>query len=225
MRLLVVEDERRLASALQKGLRAEGFDVDVALDGTLGLNLATEHAYDLIVLDVMLPGINGYRICAALRAAGDETPIIMLTAKDGEYDEAEGLDTGADDYLTKPFSFMVLVARIRALLRRAGRGHAERIKVGDLTLLTAEYRCFRGADEVGLTAREFAVLEQLVRRPGEVVTKSEIVDEVWDMAYDGDLNVVEVHISALRRKVDAPFGRHSIETVRGVGYRLVDDAS
>jgi len=224
MRFLVVEDERRLASALQKGLRAEGFDVDVALDGTLGLALATEHAYDLLILDIMLPGINGYRICSALRAAGDETPILMLTAKDGEYDEAEGLDTGADDYLTKPFSYLVLVARIRALLRRSGRTQAERLEVGDLVLHPAEYRCFRGPDEVTLTAREFAVLEQLARRAGEVVTKSEIVDEVWDMAYDGDLNVVEVHISALRRKLDAPFGRHSIETVRGVGYRLVDDA-
>lgn len=225
MRLLVVEDERRLASALQKGLRAEGFDVDVALDGTLGLALATEHAYDLLILDIMLPGINGYRICSALRAAGDETPILMLTAKDGEYDEAEGLDTGADDYLTKPFSYLVLVARIRALLRRSGRARAERLEVGDLVIHPAEHRCFRDSEEVALTAREFAVLEQLARRAGEVVTKSEIVDEVWDMAYDGDLNVVEVHVSALRRKLDAPFGRHSIETVRGVGYRLVDDAS
>lgn len=225
MRLLVVEDERRLAAALQKGLRAEGFDVDVALDGTLGLALATEHAYDLIVLDIMLPGINGYQVCGALRAAGDQTPIVMLTAKDGEYDEAEGLDTGADDYLTKPFSYMVLVARIRALLRRSGRNETERIEVGDLTLLPAAHRCLRGSDEITLTPREFAVIEQLARRPGEVVTKSEIVDEVWDLAYEGALNVVEVHISALRRKVDTPYGRHSIETVRGVGYRLVDDAA
>lgn len=224
MRLLVVEDERRLAMALQKGLRAEGFEVDVALDGTLGFAMATEKAYDLLVLDIMLPGINGYRICSALRAAGDRTPIIMLTAKDGEYDEAEGLDTGADDYLTKPFSYVVLVARIKALLRRSGGGRSERLEVGDLTLLPAEHRCLRGSEDVVLTPKEFGVLELLARRAGEVVTKSEIVDEVWDLAYDGDLNVVEVHVSALRRKVDAPFGRHSIETVRGVGYRLVDDA-
>jgi DNA-binding response OmpR family regulator len=225
MRLLVVEDERRLAGALQKGLRAEGFQVDVALDGTLGLAMATENAYDLIVLDIMLPGINGYRVCSALRSAGDETPIIMLTAKDGEYDEAEGLETGADDYLTKPFSYMVLVARIKALLRRSGRAHVERLEVGDLGLLPAEHRCYRGSTEVGLTPREFAILEQLARRAGEVVTKSEIVEEVWDMAYDGDLNVVEVHVSALRRKIDAPFDRQSLETVRGVGYRLVDDGA
>ncbi len=224
MRLLVVEDERRLAMALQKGLRAEGFEVDVALDGTLGFAMATEKAYDLLVLDIMLPGINGYRICSALRTAGDRTPIIMLTAKDGEYDEAEGLDTGADDYLTKPFSYVVLVARIKALLRRSGGGRSERLEVGDLTLLPAEHRCLRGSEDVVLTPKEFGVLELLARRAGEVVTKSEIVDEVWDLAYDGDLNVVEVHVSALRRKVDAPFGRHSIETVRGVGYRLVDDA-
>ena len=223
MRLLVVEDERRLAGALQKGLRAEGFHVDVALDGTLGLAMATENAYDLIVLDIMLPGINGYRVCSALRSAGDETPIIMLTAKDGEYDEAEGLDTGADDYLTKPFSYVVFVARINALLRRSGRGPAGRIEIGDLTLLPAEHRCFRGSEEVALTPKEFAILDLLARRAGQVVTKSEIVEEVWDMAYDGDLNVVEVHVSALRRKIDAPFARHSLETVRGVGYRLVDD--
>jgi DNA-binding response OmpR family regulator len=227
MRLLVVEDERRLAMALQKGLQAEGFEVDVALDGRLGLALATEHRYDAIMLDIMLPGLNGYRVCAALRAAGDTTPILMLTAKDGEYDEAEALDTGADDYLTKPFSYLVLVARIRALLRRSGAGGPDergRIEVGDLTLVPAEHRCLRGDVEISLTPREFAVLEQLALRPGEVVTKSEIVGEVWDLAYAGDVNVVEVHVSALRRKLDTPFDRHSIETVRGVGYRLVADA-
>ncbi|MDN5797384.1 MAG: response regulator transcription factor [Intrasporangium sp.] len=224
MRLLVVEDEHRLAAALQKGLRAEGFEVDVAHDGLVGLGMALEQGYDAIVLDIMLPGLNGYRVCARLRAAGDLTPILMLTAKDGEYDEAEALDTGADDYLTKPFSYLVLVARLRALLRRAGRDEAARIEVGDLTILPAEHRCLRGHDEIDLTPREFAVLEVLARRSGEVVTKPEIIDEVWDLAYAGDLNVVEVHVSALRRKVDAPYGRHSLETVRGVGYRLVPDA-
>ncbi len=223
MRLLVVEDERRLATALQRGLRAEGFEVDLAFDGRLGLTMALDGAYDAIVLDIMLPGLNGYRVCAALREAGDATPILMLTAKDGEYDEAEGLDTGADDYLTKPFSWVVLVARVRALVRRAAPSAPRELVVGDLRLLPGEHRCYRGEQEIVLTAREFAVLEQLARRAGQAVSKSDILDAVWDMAYAGDLNVVEVHVSALRRKVDAPFDRASIETVRGVGYRLVAD--
>ncbi len=210
--------------ALQRGLRAEGFDVDVALDGTLGLAMALEGGYDVIVLDIMLPGLNGYRVCARLRAAGDLTPILMLTAKDGEYDEAEALDTGADDYLTKPFSYLVLVARLRALLRRSGRTGGQPIGVGDLTILPAAHRCLRGDDEITLTPREFAILKLLAERPGEVVTKPQIIDEVWDQADEVDLNVVEVHVSALRRKIDAPYQRRSIETVRGVGYRLVADA-
>ena len=223
MRLLVVEDERRLATALQRGLRAEGFEVDLAFDGRLGLTMALDGDYDAIVLDIMLPGLNGYRVCAALRESGDATPILMLTAKDGEYDEAEGLDTGADDYLTKPFSWVVLVARVRALVRRAAPSAPRELVVGDLRLLPGEHRCYRGEQEIVLTAREFAVLEQLARRAGQAVSKSDILDAVWDMAYAGDLNVVEVHVSALRRKVDAPFDRASIETVRGVGYRLVAD--
>ncbi|MCD0452095.1 response regulator transcription factor [Actinocorallia sp. API 0066] len=220
MRLLIVEDERRLALSLARGLRAEGYAVDVVHDGAEGLFLATEEEYDLIVLDVMLPGVNGYRVAAALRRDGVETPILMLTAKDGEYDEAEGLDVGADDYVTKPFSYVVLRARIRALLRRRQRAGAPVIEVGDLLVDPAGQRVHRGGEEITVTAREFAVLEFLAAHAEEVVSKRRILEHVWDSAYDGDPNVVEVHVSALRRKVDAPYGRRSIETVRGSGYRL-----
>ncbi|HEX2315986.1 MAG TPA: response regulator transcription factor [Thermomonospora sp.] len=223
MRLLIVEDERRLATSLAAGLSAEGFAVDVAHDGSTGLDRATTGEYDLIVLDIMLPGMNGYRVCSALRAAGDDTPILMLTAKDGEYDEADGLDLGADDYLTKPFSYVVLVARIRALLRRRTRGGAPAIVVGDLVVDPAARRVRRGETEVELTAKEFAVLEHLAVNAGRVVSKSQIIEHVWDFAYEGDPNIVEVYVSALRRKLDAPFGRRSITTVRGAGYRLVPD--
>ncbi|MFE4549692.1 response regulator transcription factor [Streptomyces sp. NPDC056785] len=216
MRLLIVEDEKRLALSLAKGLTAEGYAVDVVHDGAEGLHRAGEGAYDLVVLDIMLPGMNGYRVCAALRAAGHDVPILMLTAKDGEYDEAEGLDTGADDYLTKPFSYVVLVARVKALLRR-GRTARPPVRVlGELTVDTAARRVFRGADEVALTAKEFSVLEQLVLRAGQVVSKAEILEHVWDFAYDGDPNIVEVYVSTLRRKLGAAF----IRTVRGAGYRL-----
>ncbi|MGW7198872.1 response regulator transcription factor [Streptomyces chryseus] len=218
MRLLIVEDERRLAVALAKGLTAEGFAVDVVHDGLEGLHRAGEGAYDLVLLDIMLPGMNGYRVCAALRAAGHDVPILMLTAKDGEYDEAEGLDTGADDYLTKPFSYVVLVARVKALLRRrAGAGASPVVVVGDLRVDTASRRVHAGEDEVVLTAKEFAVLEQFAVRAGEVVSKAQILEHVWDFAYDGDPNIVEVYVSALRRKLGAP----RIQTVRGAGYRLV----
>ncbi len=226
MRLLIIEDERRLATALAGGLTAEGYTVDVAHDGVRGLHLATARDYDLVILDIMLPGLNGYRLCARLRAGGDTTPILMLTAKDGEHDEAEGLDTGADDYLTKPFSYVVLLARVRALLRRRSGGASPVVKVGDLTVDPAGRRCFRGPDsetEIALTTREFAVLEHLAARAGQVVSKTEILEHVWDFSFDGDPNIVEVYISALRRKIDAPFGRRSIATVRGAGYRLVAD--
>ncbi|MEU8890654.1 response regulator transcription factor [Streptomyces sp. NPDC048442] len=218
MRLLIVEDEKRLAVSLAKGLTAEGFAVDVVHDGLEGLHRASETAYDLLVLDIMLPGMNGYRVCGTLRAAGNDVPILMLTAKDGEYDEAEGLDTGADDYLTKPFSYVVLLARIRALLRRRGStGQSPVLTVGALTLDTAARRVHRGGVEVTLTAKEFAVLEQLALRPGAVVSKAEMLEHVWDFAYDGDPNIVEVYISTLRRKL----GAERIQTVRGAGYRLV----
>ncbi|MEU9060579.1 response regulator transcription factor [Streptomyces sp. NPDC048430] len=216
MRLLIVEDEKRLATSLARGLTAEGFAVDVVHDGLEGLHLAGQGVHDLVVLDLMLPGMNGYRICAALRAAGHEMPILMLTAKDGEYDEAEGLDTGADDYLTKPFSYVVLVARVRALLRRRGGSVSPVLTAGTLRMDTAARRVHRGEEEVTLTAKEFAVLEQLVLRAGEVVSKADILEHVWDFAYDGDPNIVEVYISTLRRKL----GGASIRTVRGAGYRL-----
>ncbi|MEV1023462.1 response regulator transcription factor [Streptomyces sp. NPDC050264] len=219
MRLLIVEDEKRLALSLAKGLTAEGYAVDVVHDGLEGLHRASEGTYDLVVLDIMLPGMNGYRVCAALRAAGDDVPILMLTAKDGEYDEAEGLDTGADDYLTKPFSYVVLVARVKALLRRRGSaGSASPVHtVGPYEVDTAARRVTHAEDgEVGLTAKEFSVLEQLVQRAGEVVSKSDILDHVWDFAYEGDPNIVEVYVSALRRKLGASL----IRTVRGAGYRL-----
>ncbi|WP_406070670.1 response regulator transcription factor [Streptomyces sp. NBC_01020] len=218
MRLLIVEDEKRLAVSLARGLTAEGYAVDVAHDGLEGLHLASEGPYDLVVLDIMLPGMNGYRVCAALRAAGHDVPILMLTAKDGEYDEAEGLDTGADDYLTKPFSYVVLVARIRALLRRRAAGRPSPVlTAGSLTVDTATHRVHRAGAEVTLTAKEFAVLEQLVVRQGEVVGKPEILEHAWDFAYEGDPNIVEVYVSALRRKLGADL----IQTVRGAGYRLV----
>ncbi|MFE7231665.1 response regulator [Streptomyces sp. NPDC002405] len=220
MRLLIVEDEKRLATALARGLAAEGFAVDLAHDGLTGLHMTRQQDYDLIVLDIMLPGLNGYRICAQLRATGYDTPILMLTAKDGEYDEAEGLDTGADDYLTKPFSYVVLQARIRALLRRRKRGGSPVLRIGDLTVDPAARRVERAGADITLTAKEFAVLEHLALRSGQVVSKTDILEHVWDFAYDGDPNIVEVYISALRRKIDVPFGRRSITTVRGAGYRL-----
>jgi DNA-binding response OmpR family regulator len=220
VRVLIVEDEKKVAAALRRGLEAEGFAVDVALNGTDGLWMGTEQVYDVIVLDIMLPGLNGFKVCEQLRDAGNWTPILMLTAKDGEYDHAEALDTGADDFLTKPFSFVVLLARLRALLRRSGRAQPVEYRAGDLTVNPVTHRCTRGEAEVSLTAREFAVLEFLMRRAGEVVSKGEILDNVWDFAFEGDPNIVEVYVRHLRRKLDEPFGRHLIETFRGAGYRL-----
>ncbi|MFI7438824.1 response regulator transcription factor [Nonomuraea indica] len=220
MRVLLVEDERRLAELVKGGLAGEGFAVDVAHDGRDGLWMATENPYDVIVLDVMLPRMNGYTVCARLREAGNWTPIMMLTAKDGIHDEAEALDTGADDYLTKPFSYVVLLARLRALVRRGGRERPVSITVGDLVLDPAGLRCRRGEVDVALTPKEFAVLHGLARRAGEVVSKSELLAQAWDFSYDGDPNIVEVYVSALRRKIDQPFGRSTLVTVRGAGYRL-----
>ncbi|MEV0582678.1 response regulator transcription factor [Nonomuraea sp. NPDC050310] len=220
MRVLLVEDEERLALLLKDGLAGEGFAVDVAHDGREGLWLATENPYDVIVLDVMLPRLNGYAVCARLREAGNWTPIMMLTAKDGAYDEAEALDTGADDYLAKPFSYVVLLARLRALIRRGGRERPVALTVGDLVIDPAGLRCSRGDREIALTPKEFAVLHGLARRAGEVVSKSDLLAQAWDFSYDGDPNIVEVYISALRRKIDVPFGRSSLVTVRGAGYRL-----
>jgi two-component system, OmpR family, response regulator len=221
--VLVVEDDKLLARSIRRGLEAEGHAADVAHDGTDGLWMAQEGDYDALVLDIMLPGINGYRLCAQLREAGDWTPILMLTAKDGELDEAEALDTGADDYLSKPFSFVVLLARLRALLRRAGRERPAVISCGDLSLDPAAHRVHRGETEVALTPRQFALLELLMRRSGETLSKAEILDHVWDAAFDGDPNIVEVYVRHLRKRIDEPFGRRSIETVRLVGYRLDPD--
>ncbi|MEU1623581.1 response regulator transcription factor [Streptomyces sp. NPDC005722] len=216
MRLLIVEDERSLAASLAKGLTAEGFAVDVVHDGGEALHQAGQQTYDLILLDIMLPGMNGYRVCAALRAAGDDTPILMLTAKDGVYDEAEGLDTGADDYLTKPFAYVVLLARVRALLRRRSHGGSPVVTIGALSVEPGRRRVTRNGTRIPLTAREFAVLEHLVLNAGEVVTKADIIEHVWDFAYSGDPNIVEVYVSALRRKL----GAATIRTVRGAGYVL-----
>jgi two-component system OmpR family response regulator len=223
MRILVVEDDQQLAGSIKRGLEAEGFTADVAVDGAEGLWRACESDYDTIVLDIMLPGLNGYRVCAELRAAGNWTPILMLSAKDGELDVAEALDTGADDYLSKPFSYVVLVARLRALLRRGGRERPAVLEAGDLRLDPAGHRVWRGDREVPLTRRQFSVLEYLMRRAGEPVSKSDILDHVWDFAFDGDPNIVEVYIRHLRRKIDEPFGRQAIQTIRLVGYRLDPD--
>jgi DNA-binding response OmpR family regulator len=223
MRVLVVEDEKRLAAGLRIGLEADGFAVDVALNGTEGLWLATEEPYDAIVLDIMLPELSGSEICARMREAGNWTPILMLTAREGANSEASALDAGADDYLTKPFSHVVLVARLRALLRRGARERPAVIAAGDLQLDPAARRVQRGEAEVELTAREFALLEYLIRRRGEVVSKTEILEHVWDYDFEGDPNIVEVYVRHLRNKLDRPFGRSSIQTIRGAGYRLDDD--
>jgi DNA-binding response OmpR family regulator len=223
MRILIVEDEEHLASAVAQGLRAEGFTVDISSDGTDGLWRARELSYDLILLDLLLPGSNGFQICATLRAEENWVPILMLTAKDGEFDEAEALDTGADDFLSKPFSFVVLLARIRALLRRGRRERPAVLSAGDLTLDPAEHRCRRGDVAIALTPREFSLLECLMRFAGEAVSKRDLLMHVWGDDFEGDPNIVEVYAGYLRRKIDQAFGRAALETVRGIGYRI--DAS
>jgi DNA-binding response OmpR family regulator len=223
VRVLVVEDEKRLAAGLKKGLEAEGFAADVALNGTEGLWMARENPYDAIVLDIMLPGMNGYQVCATLREEQVWTPILMLTAKDGEFDEAEALDTGADDYVTKPFSFVVLVARLRSLIRRGAGERPVILQAGELRFDPGARRAWRGEAEVDLTAREMALLEFLLRHKGEVMSKGAILEHVWDYDFEGDSNIVEVYVGHLRNKLDRPFGRSALETVRGVGYRLAAD--
>ena len=220
MRVLVVEDEPRLAASLRAGFEAEGFAVDVAPDGGEALWYARENQYDVILLDIMLPVLNGYKVCEELRAEENWTPIIMLTAKDGEWDQVEALDTGADDYVTKPFSFEVLLARVRSLLRRGAAQRPVNHEVGDLVLDPASKIVTRGGEVVRLTSRELSLLDFLMRRAGDVVTKQQILGNVWDFDFEGDPNIVEVYIARLRRKVDKPFGRESIETLRGSGYRL-----
>ena len=220
MRLLIVEDETRLASALQRGLANEGFTVEVAHSGPDGLHAALEGDFDALILDIMLPGMSGYRVIEQLRAEQNWVPILMLTAKDGEYDEADALDLGADDYLTKPFSFVVLLARIRALLRRGVHPRPAKLVVDDLVLDPAAHVVRRGDTPIELTPREFSLLEFLMRRAGDAVSKADILHHVWDANYDGDANVVEVYVGYLRRKIDTPFELQSLQTVRGAGYRL-----
>jgi two-component system, OmpR family, response regulator len=223
MRILVVEDDRTLAAAVGRGLRAEGFAVDVAHDGADGLWYACENFYDVIVLDIMLPGLDGFALCGRLRDAGNWSPILMLTAKDGDLDEAHALDTGADDFLSKPFSYVVLLARVRALLRRGRKERPTVLRAGDLVLDPAGHRVARGAVPIEVSPRQFALLEFLMRHAGDPVSKSDILAHVWDFAYEGPQNIVEVYVSQLRRRIDAPFGRNSLETVRTVGYRLDPD--
>ncbi len=222
MRVLIVEDEEALAAVVRRGLERDGFVVDVAVNGVDGLWAATENAYDVIVLDIMLPQLNGYSVLKSLRERQVWTPVLMLTAKDGDYDQADAFDLGADDYLTKPFGFVVLVARLRALMRRGAPERPVTMTVGDLTLDPVTRRVARAGTPVELTPKEYALLTYLMHHPDEVVTKSDILDNVWDQAYDGDVNIVEVYVGYLRKKIDHPFDRHSIETIRGVGYRLLN---
>ena len=223
MRVLVIEDERKLAAYLKQGLEAEGFSVDIAFDGEAALDKALSETYDAITLDIMLPKMHGYAVCAELRRQKIWTPILMLTAKGGAYDEADALDIGADDFLRKPFSFVVLIARLRALLRRSASERAPELSVGDLRLDPATHEVYRGSTPIALTPREFSLLEYLLHHVGIVLSKRQIIDHVWDVGYDSDENIVEVYIGYLRKKIDAPFSRKNLETVRGVGYRLVED--
>ena len=221
MRVLLVEDELTLADSVRRGLEADGMTVDHVADGLDGLWRASEGEYDAIVLDIMLPGMNGYEVCRQLRADDVWTPILMLTAKDGEYDEADAFDLGADDYLRKPFSHVVLVARLRSLVRRGAAARRTVLAVGDLELDPGAMQCRRGGTPIDLTPREFAVLETLLRRAPSVVSKSELLGAVWGMDFDGDPNIIEVYVGYVRRKIDRPFDTETVKTVRGIGYQVV----
>lgn len=223
MRVLVVEDDAGVAETVRRTLVAEGWNAQLASNGVDGLHLATENVYDAIILDIMMPGLNGYEVVRQLRAREIWTPVLMLTAKDGDYDQADAFDLGADDYLVKPFSVVVLVARLRALARRGGPQRPTVLTAGDLSLDPAAHRCRRGDVDIELTPKEFAMLEYLLENVGNVVSKTEILSGVWDLHYRGDVNVVEVYAGYLRKRIDTPFGRKAIETVRGVGYRLDPD--
>jgi len=218
--VLVVEDEEKLANLLRRGLRREGMAVDVVGDAAEALTRATSTSYDVILLDVMLPGASGLDVCRALRARDVWAPTLMLTALGEIEDRVRGLDAGADDYLTKPFSFEELLARIRALMRRPARPRSTVLTVDDLRLDPATHRAWRGETELTLTAREFALLEAFMRRPGEVLSRFDLLEHVWDDSYENRSNVIEVYVGYLREKVDRPFGRRTLETVRGAGYRL-----
>lgn len=221
MRVLLVEDEPTLADSVRRGLEAEGMSVDHVDDGLDGLWRAREGEYDVIVLDIMLPGMNGYEVCRNLREGEVWTPILMLTAKDGEFDEADAFDLGADDYLRKPFSHVVLVARLRSLVRRGATARPMMLTVGDLILDPGAMECRRGDTPIDLTPREFSVLETLLRRAPQVLSKSELIDAVWGMDFDGDPNIIEVYVGYVRKKIDRPFGTETVKTVRGVGYQAV----
>ena len=220
MRVLVVEDEERLANGLRRGLEAEGFAVDIAPDGGEGLWYARENSYDVILLDIMLPVLNGYKVCQQLREDGNWTPVLMLTAKDGDWDQIEGLDTGADDYVLKPFSFDVVLARMRSLIRRGATERPVKLTCGDLVLDPAGKTVMRGDTRIDLTAREFALLEFLMRHPGVVMSKRQIMANVWDFEFEADSNIVEVYVARVRRKIDRPFDTENLETHRGSGYAM-----
>jgi two-component system OmpR family response regulator len=219
----VVEDAVKLAGLLRRGLAEEGYAVDVTGEGGEAVWLAAEHDYDVIVLDVMLPDVDGFAVCRQLRNRDCGSPVLMLTARDAVDDRVRGLDAGADDYLTKPFTFAELAARLRALLRRGRCSRRPVLAVGDLTLDPASRQVCRGGQPVTLTAKEHALLEYFLRHPGQVLTRSDLLEHVWDFAFDGDPHVLSVYVAYLRDKIDKPYGRASLQTVRGVGYRIHDD--
>jgi two-component system OmpR family response regulator len=221
VRILVVEDEAAMARSLARGLEAEGYTVELATDGEQGLERGLAGSFDAVVLDLMLPKLSGYDVVSKLRAAGVRVPVLMLTARQGEFDQTESLDSGADDYLSKPFSYPVLLARLRALIRRGGAPVGAVIEYGDLRLDTANHRCWRAGEEVSLTRRELSLLSYLLHRPDQAVSKQELLDHVWDMTAERDPNVVEVYVGYLRRKLDQPGRPSHVETVRSLGYRLV----
>ena len=222
MRVLVVDDEPALLESVRRGLVAGGWAVETAPDGEVGLEMVTDGDFDVVVLDIMMPRRSGYEVVREMRRRELWTPVLMLTAKDGEYDEADAFDLGADDYLVKPFSFVVLEARLRALVRRGAPERPTSFAAGDLVVDPAAREVRRGGERIPVTSREYAVLEYLIRNRNQVVSKPQILRAVWDAAYDGDDNIVEVYVGYLRRKIDTPYGARAIETVRGQGYRLVD---
>ena len=223
VRVLIVEDELRMASLIHRGLVKEGLAADVAAKGEDALWMAQAHEYDVIVLDVMLPGLGGFETCRRLRSSGVWAPVLMLTARDSVEDRVEGLDSGADDYLVKPFAFAELLARLRALGRRGADERPAVLEVGDLRLDPATHQVWRGESEISLSNKEFALLETFMRRRGEVLTRLHLLEHAWDFAYENRSNIVDVYVRRLRRKIDEPFGRQSLETVRGAGYRLRSD--